>query len=141
MELNCCVCGMKIYFNFNSQRYDKVEFFSKETHDFQTLQGKSSIIAGYEDIKISIFHQLAVKLWLREDDDLHTNNPRYSSKFIHSKVQTFHFLSHDFAENQSNADVLTFSKSVTKKASFPKLKMAGPLREKVQIFHSLRKSN
>ena len=31
------------------------------------------IIAGYEDIKTSIFHQLAVKLWLHEDDDLHTN--------------------------------------------------------------------
>ena len=33
------------------------------------------IIAGYKDVKISIFQLLAAKLWLTEDDDLHTNNP------------------------------------------------------------------
>ena len=75
MKLDSCVCGYKIYFDFNSQGYEKIVFFSKETHDFQILRSESSIIAGYEDIKISIFHQLAVKSWLKEDDDLHTNNP------------------------------------------------------------------
>ena len=62
----------------------------QETYYFQILQSEFLLIAGYEDLKSSIFHQLAVKLWLKEDDDQHTNNPWYSSKFIHSKVQTFH---------------------------------------------------
>ena len=45
----------------------KIEFFFKETsYDFQILENEM-IIAGYEDIKISIFHQLAVKVWLKED--------------------------------------------------------------------------
>ena len=137
MKLNSCVCGMKIYFNFNSQGYEKIEFFSKDTYYFQILRNESLIIAGYEDIKISIFHQLAVKLWLKEND-LHTNN-----SLISIQIHTFRsanipqnsaFLSHDFAGNLSNADVFTFSKSATNKVSFPKLKVVGPLREKVQIF-------
>ena len=65
MELNSCVCGMEIYFNFNSQ----------ETYDFQILENEALIITGYEHIKISICHQLVVKLRLKEDDDLHTNCP------------------------------------------------------------------
>ena len=47
----------------------KVTFSSKETYNFQVL-GNTLIIAGYKAIKISIFHKLAVKLWLTEDDDL-----------------------------------------------------------------------
>ena len=38
------------------------------------MENEALIIAGYEDMKISTFLQLAVKLWLKEDDDLHTNN-------------------------------------------------------------------
>ena len=45
-------------------------FSSQETYDFQVLGNETWIIPGYKAIKISIFHQLAVKLWLREDDDL-----------------------------------------------------------------------
>ena len=71
MELKSCVCGMEINFNLNSQGNEKMELFSQETYDFQILQNE----AGYEDTKIPIFHWLAVKLWLKEDDDLHTNNP------------------------------------------------------------------
>ena len=34
------------------------------------------IIAGFDDIKFSIFHYLlAVKLSLHDDDNLHTNSP------------------------------------------------------------------
>ena len=33
------------------------------------------LIAGYEDIKFPISHKSAVKLRLKEDDDLHTNDP------------------------------------------------------------------
>ena len=70
MELNSRVCGIKIYFNISSQKNEKVAFFSKETYDFQVLGNNTLIINIYKAIKISIFHKLAVKLWLREDDDL-----------------------------------------------------------------------
>ena len=70
MELNDRVCGIKIYFNMNLQGNEKVAFSSKETYDFQVLGNETLIIAGYKAIKISIFHKLPVKLWLREDDDL-----------------------------------------------------------------------
>ena len=69
MELDSCVCGIKIYFNMNSKKNEKVAFFFKDTYDFQVL-GNTLIIAGYEAMKISIFHKLAVKLWLTEGDDL-----------------------------------------------------------------------
>ena len=49
---------------------EKVAFSSKETYDFQVL-GNTLIIASYKAIKLSIFHKLALKLWLTEDDDLH----------------------------------------------------------------------
>ena len=74
MELKFCVYGMKIYFNLNSQGKRKIEFFSQDTYDFQILGNEALIYTGYEDIKISTFHWLAVKLWLKEDDDLQTNN-------------------------------------------------------------------
>ena len=53
----------------NLFQYEKVTLSSKETYDFQVL-GNTLIIAGYKAIKMSIFHKLAVKLWLTEDDDL-----------------------------------------------------------------------
>ena len=53
----------------NSQKNEKVAFSSKETYNFQVL-GNTLIIAGYKAIKNSIFHKLAVKLWLAEDGDL-----------------------------------------------------------------------
>ena len=67
---------MRIYFNLNSQGNEKTEFFSQEIYDFgtydQILGNETLIIAGYEDMKISLW--LAVKVWLEEDDDLHTND-------------------------------------------------------------------
>ena len=54
----------------NSQENEKVTFSSKETYGFQVLGNNTLIIAGYKALKISIFHKLFVKLWLREDDDL-----------------------------------------------------------------------
>ena len=56
MELNSCALGMTIYLNLNSQENDKIEFFSKEIYDFQILGNEILIIAGYKDIKMSIFH-------------------------------------------------------------------------------------
>ena len=52
----------------NSQKNEKVAFSSKEIYNFQVL-GNTLIISGYKAIKISIFHKLAVKLWLAEDGD------------------------------------------------------------------------
>ena len=70
MELNFCVCGIRIYFNMNSQENGKVIYSSQETYNFQVLGNENLIIASYKAIKISLFYQLAVKFWLREDDDL-----------------------------------------------------------------------
>ena len=53
----------------NSRENEKGPFSSKEIYDFQVF-GHTLIIAGYKAIKIFIFHKLAVKLWLTEDDDL-----------------------------------------------------------------------
>ena len=64
---------MKIYFNLNSQG-NKNRVFSPETYDFQVLENEALTIAGYKAIKIFTFLQLAVKLWLKEYDDLQTTN-------------------------------------------------------------------
>ena len=61
----------------DSQKNEKVAFSSKKTYDFQVF-GNTLIIAGYKALKISIFHMLAVKLWLTEDVDLQ----KYPSIFI-----------------------------------------------------------
>ena len=68
MEHNC-VCWMKINFNFNSQGNKKIDCFSQETYNFQILENETLIITGYEDIKISVFYWLDVKLWLKANDD------------------------------------------------------------------------
>ena len=65
MELNS---WMKTCFNVNSQENEQIPFFSKETCEFQVLGNNTLIIAGYKAIKLSIFHKLDVKLWLRDDD-------------------------------------------------------------------------
>ena len=52
------------------------------------------------------------KSGLKEDNDLRTNNPCYSFKFIHLEVQTFHrtvlSLSHNFVANQSKRNSVHF---------------------------------
>ena len=37
LELSSCVCGIKFYFNMDSQKNDKVTFSSKESYDFHVL--------------------------------------------------------------------------------------------------------
>ena len=64
---------MKLFFNLNYQGGEK--FPSQEIYDLQILGNKTMIIARYEDVTIYIFQSLAVKLWLKENDDLHTNSP------------------------------------------------------------------
>ena len=56
MELNSCICGIQIYFNFYPQGNEKIEVFSQKTYDFQILGNETLISACYEDIQFSIFH-------------------------------------------------------------------------------------
>ena len=46
---------MKIYFNLNSQWSEKVEFFFKETCDFQIVGNETITLVSYRDMKISVF--------------------------------------------------------------------------------------
>ena len=41
--------------------------FSQETYNFHILGNDTMIIADYKDIRISSFHLLVLKLWLKED--------------------------------------------------------------------------
>ena len=66
---------MKINFNLNSQGNENIDCFFQETYNFQMLENETLIITGYEDIKISVFYWLDVKLWLKANEDQHTNNP------------------------------------------------------------------
>ena len=66
---------------------------------------------------------------------LFTNNPWYSSKFIHSKVQAFHeivlSLIHNFAANEPNSDfVISGKQSCVSQI----LKVVGLLGEKFKFF-------
>ena len=111
----------------------------------QIFVDEALITANYEDIKISMFHWLAVKLRLKEDDDLHTNNLWYSSKFIHSKVQTFHkivlCLSHNLQPTNQTQIPLPFCNHRWTKSYFQNFESRSSLGRKVQTFHSLGNSN
>ena len=69
MEHNCYVCWMKINFNLNSQGNESIDCFFQETYNFQMLENETLIITGYEEIKISVFYWLDVKLWLIANED------------------------------------------------------------------------
>ena len=43
-------------------------------------------VGDYENVNISSFAVLGIKLWLEENGDLNRNDPLYSFKFIQSKV-------------------------------------------------------
>ena len=64
------------------------------------LKKNSDYIADYDYVKIFQFFCVGIKLWLKEDDDLHTNHFQYPFKFIHSKAQnlckTLCSFSHNF---------------------------------------------
>ena len=55
MELDSCVCRMKLLFNLSSLGNEKFELFSQGTYDFQNVGNETLFIADYEDIKISSF--------------------------------------------------------------------------------------
>ena len=65
MKLNTCVCGMKMFFNLNSQGIEKFELFSQGTYDCQNLGNETMFVADYENVKKPTFDWLATKLWLK----------------------------------------------------------------------------
>ena len=64
-----------------------MEVFSQGTHNSENLRCKTLYIGDYENVNISSFTVLVIKLWLEEDGDFNRNDPLYSFKFIQSKVQ------------------------------------------------------
>ena len=73
---------MKSALNFKSLANEKVKIFSQGTYNFQNLWNETLITADYEYVKISSFALLKTKLWLKEGDDLWTDDLWYSMKFI-----------------------------------------------------------
>ena len=61
MELDSSNYVIKILFNLNSQKNEKVELFSQVTHDSQDFGNKTLFIADHKNIKKSAFDWLAVK--------------------------------------------------------------------------------
>ena len=74
MELDFCSFQIKIPLNFKSQGTDKHELFSQGTYDSQNSRYETLAIADYEYAKISRTAVMDMKLWMKEDLNLHTNN-------------------------------------------------------------------
>ena len=127
MELDFCSFQIKIALNFNFQGNEKFELSSQGTYNFQNLRNETLVIADYEYAKISRIAVMDVKLWVKEDLDLHTDHPL---KFIqiHSSesarfMQNIFSFSHNFISNiaKLNFSFLRFDKYVvlcTRSASF-----------------------
>ena len=87
---------IRICFDVKSQQTKKVQVFSQGTHDSRNLRRKTLYIGDYENVNISGFVVLGIKIWLEEDGDLtemilyiHSNS--FSRKF---KIDTkcYHLL-------------------------------------------------
>ena len=66
MELNSCVCRMKVFSNLNSQGNGKFQIFAEGTYDFQNLENETLFIADHKIVKKSAFDWLAAVLRLKE---------------------------------------------------------------------------
>ena len=60
--------------NVKSQETGTVKLFSQATVDSQNLGCGTRIIADYDHVRITSFSDLHVKLWRKEDYDLHTDH-------------------------------------------------------------------
>ena len=78
---------IRICLNVKSQQTKKIEVFSQWTDSSKTLRCETLHIGDDENVNISSFAVLGIKLWLEEDGDSNRNDPLYSFKFIQSKVQ------------------------------------------------------
>ena len=78
---------IRISLNVKSQGTKKIEVFSQETDDSKNLRYQPPYIAGYENVNISSFAVLDIKLWLEEGGDLNSDHRLYSFKFIRWRAQ------------------------------------------------------
>ena len=82
------------------------------------------VVVDYDYVKILRLAMLGIKLWLKEDGDLHTDHLQYLLKFVHSKAQDFcktlSSLSHNFSCNIENLEIFTHSESEIIRVSFLK---------------------
>ena len=74
MELDFGSFKIKITLNFKSQGTEKFEPLSQGTYDSQNVRYETLVIADYKYVKISRIDVMDVKLWMKEDVDLHTNH-------------------------------------------------------------------
>ena len=74
MELEFCSFQIKIALNSKYQGTENFELFFQGNYDSQNLRNESLVIAGYEYVKISSIVVMDIKLWMKEDLDLHTNH-------------------------------------------------------------------
>ena len=106
VELDFCSFQIKIALNFKSQGTEK-------TNTFLPRDLRLCFIANYECVKISRIAVMDIKLWIKEDLDLHTNNLWSSLKFIHPKVQSlckiFSSFSHNFISNKAKLKIFAYS--------------------------------
>ena len=85
-----------------------------------------------------------IKLWMKEDLDLHIDHLRSSFKFIYPKVQdlcTFENISsfsHNFMSNIAKLKICIFPISNNQSSISKILKVVGPLGEKFTLFSPLR---
>ena len=71
----------------NPKGLKKSRFSPKGPTTPKNLRCETLYISDYENVNISSFAVLGIKLWLEEDGDFNRNDPLYSFKFIQSKVQ------------------------------------------------------
>ena len=74
VELDFLGFVIRICFNVQSQRTKKIEVFSQGTHDSKNLRCGTLYIGDYENVNISSFPVLGIKLWLEEDHDFISQN-------------------------------------------------------------------
>ena len=74
MELDFCSSQTKIPLNFKSLGAEKFGLFSQGTYDSQNLRYETLVIDDHEYVKVSRITVMDIKLWMKENLDLHTNH-------------------------------------------------------------------
>ena len=74
MKLDFGSFQIKIALNFQCQGTEKFDLFSQGTYGSQNLRYQMLVIADYEYVKIFRVAVMDIKLWMKEDLDLHANH-------------------------------------------------------------------
>ena len=83
---------IRICFNVKSQLTKKVEVFSQGTYDSKHLRCETLYIGDYENVNISSFAVLGIKLWLEENGDLSRNDSNSFSRNFKIDTKCYHLL-------------------------------------------------